>query len=1057
MKNIVFPRIHEIFRYLASTQIIKHTISTLSSQYQQLHQQQQKEQQERHHNQSNQDTSQQQQQQQEQQQEQEGQEGQQEEEQQKKRPTKSQMKILIADQISFTACILLHSIPTNINLNSFHENENANYNFHSNASPSGTCTTTSTAMQQPLSQQYHHQDGYLDTDEQQRKEQEMERRRREQQSDKTLLIIKDIIMLLFDLSTVASSCILTSTCTEDAGGPGSGLGPGSAASNGENGDVPIVELLVLTEVLSSLSSGTNSDGSDKGTIAAMLDEIDRECIVEIGSVDELLSLQSGVFHLLFKFLVLKYTRRQTDDSIFEELISLRSVPTTEDDKSGTGDRTGGDNNVDNDGDHDMIGDGDKDEDHRKTYETTIEDPINVAPFLVHNDLRSLLLASIRQVLESEVLSLDENGVNHRQNKAVGPTVSSLSTMLLSLRNKVLASNLLLLLLPDLSSLANEESDMMSIVPPLWFELMSLITNSVHIHFQFMTNTLLPLITIMDYQQSDTIVPSSSSAKPQPSLSTAQKKLLHPICELNKSLSSILSSLVRNIFICPLTAFNPTPYVMWSLRSKVVCRLFDCIYHIDSLMNGVHHTSSSCTSPLSSLASESINDLSLITLRAIQITFFPDVMITDRDHKVQDNFVDNYIDADDKEKKNTGEQNDTREFEMVILTIRDYCTVHNIYPALFNLLLNSSTMTLMISIISCLTKSFCHSYNDTCGGAQCIPTKQIISLCHACEIVLMREKNRESYDSEKVGKKRRRVSKVGDAMCDLEEIDIDLDCIDDSSFVLALTNFLDAAVQDAKRVIQATKNHSVHDCHASHVSTIEATSIVSSIRLFHSYVGLDSYHGQNEQIKPPERINSILSMLYQAGIALSNFIGVSSISERLSADSVRHISALLDLSLGVLAYSPMILDSTKVDIGSETLRIKLVSSLANTAMICWSNPSKLHECKLEQNDHNNDNSVEEFDPTVVQLLHNEHIEQLENLFLKNRRECHGVCKRIQSLFGTSSRTNNRCFCGFLSNACSSRMFRNYCVRQLIEENFSLQQRYVHVHSILDNLSSLKKSC
>ena len=104
---------------------------------------------------------------------------------------------------------------------------------------------------------------------------------------------------------------------------------------------------------------------------------------------------------------------------------------------------------------------------------------------------SLIIASIRQVLAVNIelkVPLDDNNDDYNNNKH-DPSI----TTILSLRNKVFASNLLLLLLPDLSIIAHQQGNTPSISSPLWFELMTIVVNSLQSHYKFLAMSLFPLL------------------------------------------------------------------------------------------------------------------------------------------------------------------------------------------------------------------------------------------------------------------------------------------------------------------------------------------------------------------------------------------------------------------------------------------------------------------------------------------------------------------------------------------------------------------------------------
>ena len=752
-----------------------------------------------------------------------------------------------------------------------------------------------------------------------------------------------------------------------------------------------IELLLFTQVLSvtssspsSMSSGNNDnvDDNDNDNMNNNGKSRSKDCnggkdieeyIVEIESIDELLSLQGGVFHLLFKLLVSQYTRRHSDEYIFEELIdtceksdAFTSTPTTT---------------------------------TLKKMGRNIDSSLYFAPYLAHNDVRSSLLACIRQVLETKMnssISMENNDSS-----------SFIQTTILSIRNKVFASNLLLLLLPDLSSFANEGDT--TITSPLWYELMSLIINSVHAHYQFITTVLLPLL---------------KHQKPN-NHHKSHRHYKQPLSHLSASLSSMLGTLMSDIFICPLKPFNPPPYTMWSMRRKVICTLFDCVYHIDHSMNGSYHHL------LSSSLSEAITDLSNVTLRAMQITFFPDVMIMERDS------CDDNVNAEKRDKHVNEKGKDKRssecdkEYEMMKLMIRDHCTMWNIFPALFSLLQNVSTMTLVISIIVHLPS--CH-YR--------YPTKEVL-LVHACDAIST-TKQRGDNRSESVSSKRRKISEK-DPIANCHEASINMnevaiDSIIDSNFTLALSNFLHLAVQDAKQMIKSSKGNLQMD-HEIQFNHVEVGNIIGSIRLIHSFIGLDSYLEENTVSFQNKDVFAILSTLYEAGSIISEYISTTTQSKHVSGALSQHIVSLLDLSLRILTYEHLSTSSGREDTNTIIVQTRksLISSIVKSALLHWSKMARLKESEDVLSIDKQANVMEVFNRSLLTFLDDTHIDHLQMLYEKSQCYCHEIHCNIESHIGMPYKRMKKCYCGFLSSMSCNSHFKNYCTGLLIEESYSLEQR------------------
>lgn len=821
LSKTVFPRIHELLRYLASTTIVKNTISSLASSQ---------------HNETS-STSQQPQQ---------------------------QNDFLVADQISFTACILLHSLPAPTDCNHYNEN------------------------------------------------------------DLSHCVIVDLVTLLFDLSVIFDSNVLLEMnhgiddC-EKHENDGAGSGGGEWDSEGDicndhEGSHQIIECLILNQInavtstttVRASSGGNNTDPHKSGS--------EHEYVIEIGSTDELLSLQSGVFHLLFKLLVLQYERRHSDDYILQES-TIQSSSTTSNKAA-------------------MGYDGDEEDSATSTprkHFTTVnkmDDSSYFAPFLGSNDVRSSLLASIRQVL---VTTMHPKPTNQH----FSPSSSFVQTTILALRNKVFASNLLLLILPDLS-LISTEGDCTG-TSALWFELMSLVVHSVHTHFQFMTNTLLRHLKY---------TPNSRGA------GLAQ---LHCISELSASLCSILVTLIRDVFMCPLTPFAPSQYTMWNMRSKLICTLFDSIHHIEKLANA-------CPT-LSPSLSKSIKDLSMATLRAIQVVFSCDGTISD-----------GYSEIGIGEKEQVAGNNQwARENEMMKSVVRDHCALRNIFPFLFDLLRHTSMMTSAISIIIQLP-----SHNDE------YPSKQTLLTC-ACVTALSAEE--KATRGHTLMNKRRKISKEYDRDDDnsiIKKSEALGDGISDASLLTNLSNFLRLGLHDAVHIIETSK---VQSRQRTDYSFAEVVNIVSSIRLIHAFVGLDSSI-RDPPLLASSSVIALISELYEACKIISYYVSDMANEKNISAELTQNVLLLLELCVGILVYARLATnyEGDACDIGGKeiaTSRSELMSILSNTALFSWKMTSKMNDDVNRKNNHQT-SIVKEFDSAILKFLHEEHINQLSTHFAKCRR-------------------------------------------------------------------------
>ena len=768
-----------------------------------------------------------------------------------KSTTNSDNDILIADHISFTACILLQSLPLSSTL----------------------------SKHQRLSH----------------------------------CVIADLVTLLYDLSVIASSNILSEKMSINHGDNIMDVEEGDN-TNSNIFNEKTLEVLILNQ---SSSSSTRSN----------------EYVIEIESIDQVLSLQSGVFHLLFKLLVLQYGRRHSDD--YEEEIG------------------------------------------EYEYLDTIDSSLYFSAFLAHNDLRLSLLACIRQVLTTNYdLKLT----------SMKPSSSFVQTTVLALRNKVFVSNLLLLALPDLSMLSSEGDN--AVTSPLWFDLISLIVDSVNAHYQFIAKVLLPILK----QKSNERERNSSS----------RNQYHQSICALNTTYSTMLGTLMTNIFMCPMKPFVPSPHTMWSMRSKVICNLFDCLHYVDHLMNNCPNIAESLT--------ESIMDLSLITLRAIHITLFHNATFTNDIDRVG----------------NKGSSEMTREFEVMKLLVHNHCSLNNIFPVLFRLLRHKSIMTVTISIIVQLPLMI---YD---------PATKKAFLEYAGKMVLA--KNIFQSPSNK----RRKTTNESNSFSQDSVSDTSyMGGIIDSSFASTLSNFLCIALQDAQQVIEDEKNQD----NVTYFSSVEVVNISSSIQLIHGLVGLDLCLEDNTSLLNNNDVNLIMNKLFTAAKIICEYINKMSKLDHLSQKESEHVLSLLESCLGILTSQDLAMVVKDGD--SLSSRSKLVASrnelLFSLSEAIMSNLTSNHRLNKTTNQNEaridyDDTTIPEFNQVVVSLLHQEDINQLKAFFKNTQQACHRICYCARESIGILQRKRKNCMCAFLENLNIQNSTYAYQIANLqIEHDFSFHER------------------
>ena len=448
--------------------------------------------------------------------------------------------------------------------------------------------------------------------------------------------------------------------------------------------------------------------------------------------------------------------------------------------------------------------------------------------------------------------------------------------------------------------------------------------------------------------------------------------------------------------------------------------------------------SNCQTLFSSPLLDAIKDLSNVTLRAIQITFFPDVMITDRHSDGDsDSGTDANVGVDKKNKclNNQGEKEKSNEcdeeYEMMKVMIRDQCAVSNIFPVLFNLLRHVSTMTLVISIIVHLPSCHCE-----------YPTKEVL-LANACiEVLTPREGG--GNRSAPVSNKRQKTSGK-DEQTESDNILTSMnkfatDGIVDSNFTLTLSKFLHLATQDAKQVI-GTEKYSKQMNNEIKFNHVKVGNIIGAIRLIHAFVGLDSCLEENTVSLQNKDIVTILSTLYEAGLIISDYIYTSTQSDCLSDTLSHHVASLLDLCLGVLAYqdSPTSFRSEHSEISIAQTRKNLISSLVQSAILHWSKMSKQSKSQKSFSTENQAHDIKQFDRAVLTFLDDTYLDHLQELFKKSQFNCHETISSVESHLGMSHKMKRICHWKLLSSLSHNKIFKNYCIGLLVEERYSLEQR------------------
>jgi hypothetical protein len=851
---------------------------------------------------------------------------------------KTNHEVCIADQISFTACILLHSLPS------------------SSSSSSTTYTTTKSTTNTTISQQPN-----------------------QTMHDLSHCVLIDLITLLFDLSTIASSNVLLDTDSDN--------------NDNENGESNTNNILYEHQKMqcdyennnnNNNNNNSNDDNNNNTSSNQQLEKDEPTCMellifneiislvnkfsqqtkakqeycIELVSIDQLLSLQSGIFHLLFKYLVLQNERKHSDDYILEQHDTLsrnRNDTAEYDNQDGMQKRSA------------------------RSSINLIDESTFFAPILGQNDIMSLIIASIRQVLAVNIelkVPLDDNNDDYNNNKH-DPSI----TTILSLRNKVFASNLLLLLLPDLSIIAHQQGNTPSISSPLWFELMTIVVNSLQSHYKFLAMSLFPLLN----QRTN---PKSEFEK--------QKQVVR--C-LSIELSSMLVTLVSDIIICPMKPFSSnattSTFAMWSIRSKIICNLFDCIHYIHPLMN-------SCEYNMSLPLIDSIKDLSKVTLRAIQITLFPNARTFDKN----DNNTVTKLHIDEMNKYQQSE------YEIMKLLIRDHCSVFHIFPVLFSLVRNPYIMTIALSIIV-------HLPSQDGGYAS---DKTLLS--NACDLILSSEDSPIPKRREMESNKRRRIAIETDETFDIDEVS-STNYVDGSSFQMAFTDYIDTAFCEANDFISSSNNN-------MNAQSRIVENITSSICLIHLIMDSASCFKSLDG-----GISKILSALYEAATMFSQNISHLSYSDQPQDGVIENkVERHMDFLLKILTFEPFPLSSegSNFSTGTSKSRSSLISTISKTAFLYWTNSSANKSGTSHQS-----TMSKIFNAVMTNHLPPKLVNQLKNQFSSYQNGCRKICCEIDALLGKADTEIGRCNCAFISEISPISPHQKYCMTSLIEERFSFKKR------------------
>ena len=135
--------------------------------------------------------------------------------------------------------------------------------------------------------------------------------------------------------------------------------------------------------------------------------------------------------------------------------------------------------------------------------------------------------------------------------------------------------------------------------------------------------------------------------------------------MSDSISNQMAMLLRNTFISPLLQCNSLSNQIWSLQSKFVHRLFDCLPAISKIRGSARGS----------------KKLSAMILRAIQISLFPDAL-----------------------KSNVNGMPVQHEVDQFLQSLFDYCNVNNLWSPLVSLLSSFSYSMVAISIVAQLIGS-----------------------------------------------------------------------------------------------------------------------------------------------------------------------------------------------------------------------------------------------------------------------------------------------------------------------------------------------------------------
>ena len=577
--------------------------------------------------------------------------------------------------------------------------------------------------------------------------------------------------------------------------------------------------------------------------------------------------------------------------------------------------------------------------------TESENGLFQSRFQIDGEHREILLRCIGEVLETSSKANNDS-----------PTCA-----ILSLQSKLMACHLLHLILPEYGC----QADAMGVGGSQWTAIVDIIISAVRNH-------------LVELEcRGDGNGPN--------------ERLLN---WMSDSISNRMVMLLRNAFISPPLQWNLLANQMWSLQSKFVYRLFDCLPAI-SIIQGIARKS---------------EQLSAMILRAIQISVCHDAL------KPQANLMQGQHDLD-----------------QFLQTLFDYCNMNNLWNPLVSLLSSSSQSTVVVSIIAQLLGS----------------CKEDLIIQRACDAAIERNAN-------DCGKKRRRLDEGSDyESCRGGDNDEDYSDVESLTLLSSFSNYLLFPLQEMgdlpRRSIDDVNDPEVNGevtqlmLQKDGLKVIFETIFVIESLLIQQNVALDSKY---------RSVISMLKQLYEVGVLLSKTFVTSCSNGCLdyAIDGARSRIMNLIGSMSRILYNDEV--ASVLCHNLKPIRQELSSSIFDAALQCWlsysppTDPSHIRISNIESLQ-----PLDDAKESIAGLSSNQ--VDLTNKYLKSHIvPCGKACRRLAQSLGVPLTNGRNCFactCHLLgdasdlkfgiSNKHMSNFFLKSSVIVLIEDVLPVQNWYV----------------